>query len=81
MSTRTNFKPIQDPGRIRHEWDQAEQFKDIIWDRTGVRCEVVITKEKVILTTADLADYFLAKAEIKGRTSLEVCRDLKGKEA
>jgi hypothetical protein len=67
---------IQGPQNRTHGPRQYMALQDIIFDETGVSCTVVLKGGIVSIRTKDYADYILARAALKGRTSSRIIRDV-----
>lgn len=55
---------------------EYEQLENLIEDKSGVQCTVIVKPSCILLRTKDYADYVLARKEIRGRTSKNIQRDL-----
>lgn len=53
-----------------------EQLQQTILDKTGVVCTILVKPGIVSIRTESLADFYLAKAAIKGMASGEIIRSI-----
>lgn len=67
---------IQGPQNRTHGPRQYMALQDIIFDEAGVSCSVFVKPGIVSIRTKDYADYVLARAALKGRTSSQIIRDV-----
>lgn len=59
-------------------FSQWQEYEDLIQQETGVVCTIKVRPNSIGIRTRDLADFYLAKSVIKGRTSKEIVRDVLG---
>jgi hypothetical protein len=51
-------------------------LEDLIRDEKGVNCTIRIKPNEISIRTTSVADFYLAKSAIKGRTSKTITMDL-----
>jgi len=57
---------------------QFKQLQDLIWDKAGVECSIVVKPSVVSIRTKTYVDFVMAKAAIKGRVSQPIIHDVLG---
>lgn len=73
MNNRPSQSNIQGP-ISHHVRNQYEHWQDLIEEKASVTCTVRVFPDSISIKTKDLADFYLAKSAIKGRTNLEIVR-------
>lgn len=53
---------------------EYQRLQQLILDKTGVSCTVLVTPNYVSIRAATYADFVMAQAAIKGRVSLQIIR-------
>lgn len=61
--------------RNHHQHNAYEVLQDLILNKTGVQCSVLCTPEFISIRGVDYIDFVLARAAIKGRTTVEIIWD------
>jgi hypothetical protein len=75
MNSRSQSKRIQDAGSTRFQGDQPYMvWQNLIWDECHVKCSVKVELNGISIRTESYADYCMAAALVRKRTSLEVAR-------
>lgn len=72
MSGRSDFKQPS-PRYLAHSNYQALQ--DLIFEQAHVNCSVMVMEDRISIRAVNYADFLLAKAAIKGRTTLPIVFD------
>lgn len=74
MSGRTHFKQIQGSATRDQGPREYMKWENLIFDETGVSATVRVDLKAVSIRTESYADYCVAAAFVRKRTSLEVVR-------
>lgn len=71
-----NYGHIQGPHSHSLGEREYERLQQMILDRTGVVCTIVVKTSTISIRCNDYADYVMAKAIIRQHTSKEIIRSI-----